>query len=305
MDLDDAKLLIDIARCGSFAAAARARDADPAVISRKINDIETKLGFRLFQRTTRRLAPTEAGEIFLRQSEALIEGFERARDDALAISRGPSGLLRLTATMAFGQKILTPLLPKFCAQYPDVSVELALSDANLDLIDARIDLALRLGPEVAGDFIVSKLCATHYRICASPAYLAAHGRPARPADLATRDCLRFTLPGFRHRWIFRDAEGRLDAIEVGGRVSASGALALHHLALAGMGPVLLADWLVDDDIASGALVDLFPQFQVTPTRFDTALWLVYPSRQFLPGKVRAMTDFLRAEAATRFDRLAP
>lgn len=303
MHLDDLRLIGDIARLGSFAGAARARNVDPAWISRKISDIEALLGFRLFQRTTRRLALTEAGRVYWRSVEGLVEAHERARDDALSISHGPSGLLRITATMAFGQKILTPLLPRFCASAPHVEIELLLDDANLDLVDRRVDLALRLGPEVTGDFIAAKLCDTRYRLCVSPDYLAAQGAPARPADLARRDCLRFALPGLRNQWIFRDSAGVEEQVEIGGKLSASGAIALRQLALAGMGPALLAGWLVEDDMARGDLVELFPDLQVTPTNFATAIWLLYPSRSFLPGKVRAMIDFLRAEAAGwRFGR---
>lgn len=294
MSLPDVRLLLEIARFGSFAQVARTRDVDPAWISRKVAEIEGQLGFRLFQRTTRRLSLTEAGDIYLRQTEAIIDAHDRARDDALSISQGAKGRLRMTATVAFAQKVLVPLIPQFRALHPGVELELLPDDGNLDMVGARIDLALRLGPGVAGDFVVSKLCDTQYRLCASPDYLARHGRPDRPEALAAHQCLRFTLPGLRDEWRFRDQTGAEQAVAIGGPISASGALALHGLALAGMGPVLLAGWLVDDDIAAGRLIDLFPDREVTPTTFETAIWMLYPSRSYLPRKVRAMIDFLRA-----------
>lgn len=284
MDIDAARLLIEIARRGSFAEVARDRNVDPSGISRAIATVETELGFRMFQRTTRRVALTEAGELYIRRIEALVDDFDSARDDALAVSAGPAGRLRMTATVAFGQRRIVPLIPQFRATYPEVDLELILTDTNLNLVNERIDLAVRLGAQLAGDLVVSRLKATSYRVCASPDYLARTGRPATPADLGARDCLRFALPGFRSRWLFRPPGGVPFEVPVRGGLVMSGALALHALALAGMGPVLLADWLVDDDIAAGRLVDLFPDFQAAATDFDTAVWLLYPSRSFLPQR---------------------
>lgn len=294
MDIETIQLLIDVRNRGSFAEVARERNLDPSRISRTIAAVEVELGVRLFQRSTRRVFATEAGELYLRRLAAIAEDLERARDDARSISLGPVGLLRLTTTVAFGQQVIVPLLPEFRRTHPRVEIDLLLSDANLDLVRERIDLAVRLGAGVSGDLVVTKLRDTVYRVCAAPDYLRAHGRPEHPADLASRDCLRFNLPGFRDRWIFADGEAS-EPIEVriDGGVVASGALALRALALAGLGPVLLGDWLVDEDIAAGRLVDLFPAHRVTATTFDTAVWLLYPSRSFLPRKVRAMIDFLR------------
>jgi DNA-binding transcriptional LysR family regulator len=295
METSHIRLLLAIVRRGSFAAAARELGIDPSWISRTIAAIEGELGFRLFQRTSRRVALTEAGERYVRRIEAVVDEFDRARDEAVAISAGPVGVLRMTATVSFAEKVVVPLLPRFRVKFPKVELDLVLSDTNLDLIADRIDLAIRLGTGVTGDLVVSKLMDTRYRVCASPDYLAREGRPRIPEDIADRSCLLFALPGFRSRWTFRSSTGSTSEIPVRGSIIASGALALRTLALAGMGPVLLADWLVGDDIVDGRLVDLFPKHHVTATTFETAVWLLYPSRSFLPGKVRAMIDFLRAE----------
>lgn len=295
MDLNDARLLIEIARRGSFAEVARDRGVDPSWVSRMVAGIEQALGFRLFQRTTRRVALTEAGEIYLRRIQLIAEEFDQARDDALAVTRGPVGILRMTATVAFGQTVLVPLIPQFRNVYPGVALDLLLTDATVNLVSDRIDLAIRHGPSVTGDMVVTKLRTTRYRVCASPTYLAQVGAPTHPQELAHRPCLRFALPGFRSRWLFREASaGPVTEVEVGGDITVSGGLALHSLALAGQGPALLADWLIDADIAAGRLIDLFPGWQVTATSFETAVWLLYPSRSFLPRKVRAMIDFLKA-----------
>lgn len=302
MDTETLQLLIDVHNRGSFAQVARERDLDPSRISRAVAAVEAELGIRLFQRSTRRVFATEAGELYLRRLAVIAEDLERARDDAQSISEGPVGLLRLTTTVAFGQQVIVPLLPEFRRTHPRVEIDLVLSDANLDLVRDRIDLAVRLGAGVSGDLVVTKLRDTVYRVCAAPEHLRIHGRPRHPADLSSRDCLRFNLPGFRDRWIFAEGDGaETTEVRVHGGIVASGALALRSLALAGLGPALLGDWLVDEDIAAGRLVDLFPAHRVTATSFDTAVWLLYPSRSFLPRKVRAMIDFLRRHLGPKHD----
>lgn len=300
MDLQNTQLLLDVARRGSFADVARERDVDPSSISRIVAAREAELGFRLFQRTTRKVTLTEAGEIYLSRLQSVIDEVERARDDAIAVSRGPVGQLRMTSTVAYGQHVLVPLLPAFRQAYPQVGIELILSDANLDLVGERIDLAVRLGPGITGDVVVSKLAETGYRVCASPDYLARHRPPRSPGELVDHDCLLFSLPGFRSRWLFRRlSEPDILEIPVHGAILSSGALALRSLALAGLGPVLLGDWMVEEDLATGRLIDLFPDHQVTATSFETAVWMLYPSRSFLPRKVRAMIDFLKSSVGGR------
>lgn len=302
MTFDDAGLLLEIARCGSLAGAARQRGIDPSSVSRIVTAIEAELGFRVFQRTTRHLTLTEAGDIYLRRVSTVRDAFDQARDEALSIANGPSGTLRMTAAVSFAQHVLVPLLPRFRAACPGVRIELISDDTNLDLVAEGIDLAIRLAANIHGDVVVAKLQSTRYRVCASPDYLLRHGSPSIPQELAERDCLRFSLPGYRSRWLFRDAAGETCEVAVTGGVLASGALALHALALAGVGPALLANWLSDDDIKTGRLVDLFPDWRVTATTLETGVWLVYPKRAYLPQKVRAMIDFLRAESTAVWSR---
>ena len=293
MDIENTRLFVEAARRGSFAAAARDRNIDPSSVSRAVAVLESELGVRLLQRSTRRIALTEAGEIYLAKVASLIDELDRAGDEARAVSAGPVGTLRLTASVAFGCTVLTPLLPEFRRRYPGVKLEMLLTDSMLDLVAERVDLAVRLGRRFDADFIATKLFDTRYRVCASPSYLAYHERPHAPEDLAQHACLLFALPDFRSRWRFRDKHGAVQEVPVHGDVTVLNALALRECALAGMGPVLLAHWLVDTDIAEGRLIDLFPDHRVTATDFDTAAWLLYPSRAYLPNKVRVMLDFLK------------
>ncbi len=293
METQNLKLLLDVARHGSFAAAARARDLDPSSVSRIVALLEAELAIRLFQRTTRRLSLTEAGEVYLRRIEAVIDEMERARDDAQRISAQPAGTLRMTTSVAFGQTCIVPLLPELRQSFPELTLELLMTDANIELVAERVDLAIRLAPNVTGDLICAKLMDTNYRVCASPAYLEAAPPIDAPSELTAHPCLLFALQDYRSRWLFRDRQDSIEEVPVGGTVVISNALALRNAAIAGLGPTLLADWLINSDIAEGRLVDIFPHHQVTATTFETAAWLVYPSRAFLPNKVRVMIDFLR------------
>ncbi len=293
MELGHLAILLDVARRGGFAPAARLNDLDPSTVSRIVAGIESELGARLFHRSTRTLTPTEAGARFLARAEAIVETMAAARDEARSASDALDGALRLTASVAFGQRMIAPLLPALRDAHPALRLELLFTDARLDLVADRVDLAVRLGPEMAGDLVAAKLRATRYRVVASPDYLRA-APLATPADLAGRSCLLLDLPAFRERWRFRDADGAALEIPVSGELVISSALALHDAAVAGLGPALLADWLIADALADGRLVDVFPAHAATATRFDTAAWIVYPARTFLPRKTRAAIDFFRA-----------
>ncbi len=294
MDIETLRIFAEVAHCGSFSDVARARGTEPSSISRAISVLEVELGERLFHRTTRKLSLTEAGALYLVRTEPLIAQLEEAGAEARAIGRGPVGTLRLSVSVSYGMVCLVPVLERFRARYPELTVELLMNDVQVDLVREGIDLAVRLTPAVEGNLVAMRLAATHYRVVAAPAWLAAQPL-AVPGDLVAQDVLRFTLPGFRDRWVFRDAAGREETVPVGGRLLISNAAALREAALMGMGPALLADWMIARDLAAGRLADCFPAHAVAATGFDTGVWAIYPSRSFLPGKVRAMLDFLRAE----------
>ena len=299
MESEALQIFVEVVRRGSFAAVARDRNVDPSSVSRVVAALEEELGTRLIQRSTRRMALTEAGNIYFNRVEALVGELDHARDEALAVSACPVGTLRLTASVAFGNQCLLPLLPAFRAQYPALKLELLLTDTNLDLVSDRVDLAIRLGASLDTSLVGVKLFNTHYHVCASPEYLA-QGQALRvPEDISLHPCLLFALPEFRTRWLFRDSTGSISAVPIKGEVVISNALALRTCALAGMGPALLANWLIGEDLAAGKLVNPFPNHHVTATDFDTAAWLLYPSRSFLPNKVRVMIDFLKQQFANK------
>ncbi|MHA3980982.1 LysR family transcriptional regulator, partial [Halovulum sp. GXIMD14794] len=286
MNLNDLSLIQEVARLGSFAAVARQRDVDPSSIGRVVAGVETALGLRLFSRTTRRMELTEAGALYLARIAPLTEELERAREEARAIQTEPRGTLRLSASATFGQNFIVPRLAGFRATYPEVAVEGLFSDTNIDLVADRIDLAIRLAPEVEGDYVVSKLMDTRYHVVASPAYLAKAPPLLQPEDLANHRAILFPFRDYRSRWLFRDPEGEVSDQPVAGDIVLSPAGAIRDAALAGLGPALLPDWLIKGDLQAGRLVTTIAGWDVTATTFDTAAWLVFPSRSFVPGKVR-------------------
>ncbi|MBE9166857.1 LysR family transcriptional regulator [Pleurocapsales cyanobacterium LEGE 06147] len=293
MDVSVLKLFVEVMRQGSFAAVARARNLDPSSVSRAIAGLEKELGIRLLQRTTRQLSPTEAGMAYFQRIEPLVEEMQQAIELATDISGQPKGILRVTASVSFGLKCIVPLLPKFDSLYPELTVDLLLTDAVVDLFAERIDVAVRLGLLADSTLIAQQLRRTHYSVCASPDYLKRAGQPEKPIDVEQHNCLLFPLAGFCSRWIFKDRNGELSEISVSGHTVISNAIALQQCAIAGMGLALLPNWLIDEDLRDAKLVEVFPDYEVTATDFSTAAWLVYPSSTYVPLKVRVFIEFLK------------
>lgn len=291
VDVDALKIFIDVMRRGSFAAVARERDVAPSSISRAIAGLEDELGLRLLQRTTRRLAPTEAGAQYFERIEPLVDELSRAHQQAVDVGQTPRGTLRLTAPLSFAQCTVLPLLPELLQEHPQLHVELVLTDSMVDLVAERIDVALRLGRLADSDLVARRLAAFDFATVAAPEYLEHHGRPRRPADLSTHECLLFLMSGLRSRWRFR-RRGEITEVQVHGRCVLTNAMAVQQCAIRGLGVALLPRWAVAEPLQSGALVELLTGYEATSTDFDPAVWLVYPSRSYLPLKVRAFADFL-------------
>ena len=297
MKLNDLELLVTVGRLGNFAMAARAHKMDPSNISRAIANIEREIGAKLFHRTTRKLSVTAAGQRYLDQIIPLLDGFKQAGEIARNETANPQGTLRLTTSTAFGERCLVPLLADYQRRFPQIELELILTDTNVDLTELQIDLAIRLAPQLSGDLICTKLMTTGYHLCASPDYLASAGAIETLRDASRRKWLVFALPDFSNVWKFRDRSGAVHEVPIHPQLAISNAGALHAAALEGLGPAMLADWLIKTDLEQGRLVKLMPEYEVTATTYDTAAWLVFPDRSFLPAKTRQTIDFLKARFA--------
>jgi DNA-binding transcriptional LysR family regulator len=296
MDLNTLAIFVAVVRKQSFTAVARDREVDPTTISRAIAGLERALDLRLFQRTTRSVRLTEAGMIYYEHVEPLVDALQNARLAAADVHAQPHGLLRIACPVSFAQLNLVPLLPAFARQYPAIRFELVLTDAMVDLITDQLDLAIRVGPLADSRLIAHRLCPMVARVCATPAYLRANGRPRTPADLAQHPCLALALPAFNRRsWAFTDAAGQTTEVAISAVVQSTNAMALKQCALADMGLSLQARWMVGRELRDGTLVDVFPDYQVTAAIDEADAWLLYPSRRYMPRKLAAFVAYLREQ----------
>ena len=276
-----------VADLGSFAAAAKELRLSPTMIGKHIRFLEERLGSQLINRSTRRQSLTELGRSYLDHCRHLLE--EAEAGDALAEEalRAPRGKLRIATSVAFGSYSLTPTVVRFMKKYPEVSVELMLSDRMVDLLEEGIDAAIRVGTPTDSTMMSRSLSPYTGVVCAAPSYLAERGRPTHPTDLVHHECLRY--PGWADgpRWTFFGPEGEIEVV-VKSRLTISGGFGIRYAALAGAGIVLTRDELLAEDIAAGRLEILLPNYK-TQSRVRQILWL--KNRKMSP-KLRDFIDFI-------------
>ncbi len=275
---------------GGFSTAARDLGLTPSAISKLVTRLEDRLGVRLLNRTTRRLALTPEGEAYFHRSQRILSDITEAENEVARFRAQPRGLLRVNVGTAFGVHQLTPALPAFLERHPDMRVELTVTDRVVDLIEEGADLGIRLGVLRDSSLIARRIAEVERVICAAPEYLARHGTPQAPEDLLRHNCLSVAYaPNLRH-WPFTAAEG-VRHIEVAGNVSANNADTLLQLALRGHGVIRLVDVMVDAAIRQGRLV---PLLQEAHHREPLPLHAVYPQGRHRSPKVAAMVEFLVA-----------
>ncbi len=279
-----------LARTGSLSRTAKDLGLQKSTVSRQLAHLESALGARLVQRTTRQLSLTEAGEAFRERCTEVVTAAEHALSSVRRLGAAPSGLLRVTAPITFGQSFLGPVLTRFLTSYPDVRVSISLTDREVSLVDEQVDLGIRIGVPPDSVLIARKIAMLTPVVCASPDYLQKHGVPTTPEDLSSHSCLVWNGRNPTAEWTFR-WEGTLRKVRVQGRASADNAELLHALTVGGLGVALLPGFLAKGCLANGSLRELFPG---TAMAFASLL-AVYPSGQHLAPKVRAFVDVL-AEA---------
>ncbi|SFV05407.1 DNA-binding transcriptional regulator, LysR family [Methylobacterium sp. 174MFSha1.1] len=292
MDFLALAVLTEAVSAGSLAAAARRLHITPMAATRSLSGLERALGVRLLHRTTRSLSLTDEGQVFLAHAQALLE----ERDAALASVRpadaGATGRLRLTASTAFGRKVVAPALVGFMRAQPEVRVDLVLTDRVVDLVGEGLDLGIRIATLSESSLVARRLATSPRGLFATPGYLAAAGTPARAADLAAHECL--ALAGADH-WALGPA-GQQTSVRVAGRFTANTIEGLHQACLGGLGIALLSRWDVAEEVARGLLAEVrLEEGEPEPL----AIWAVYPTRRMVPAKVRLFIRFLaeRLEAS--------
>ncbi|MEM6492217.1 MAG: LysR family transcriptional regulator [Pseudomonadota bacterium] len=272
---------------GSFSVAAHRLGATPQLVSKYVKGLEDDMRVRLLNRTTRSVQPTDTGRAFYARATRVIEDF----DDLLASARdehaAPRGALKITAPTTFGELFLTPVIADFLDAYPETSVDLHLTDRFVGLIDEGFDLAIRIGALDSSGLIARRLTETPIRLCASPGYLAAHGAPAHPRELASHRCLIDTNFRNPNQWRFT-IDGAPVAVRVTARFRVNSATAVRRLLLADAGLALCPSYVVRDDLRSGALVSVL-HGAVADT---LGVYAVYLESRHLSGKIRAFVDFI-------------
>ena len=287
--LKQIETLVSVASKGSLTAAARAEGVAPAVIGRRIDGLEERLGVKLLLRTTRRITLTHEGSAFLEDCQRLLADLANAEASVSAGGVKASGHLRITAPAGFGRRHVAPLVPKFIAQHPEVSVSLNLSDRVVDIVNEGFDCAVRVG-DLSDSSLVSVRLADNRRLCvAAPAYLQRAGTPQAPAELSRHECLTLSSDASQTRgWAFV-IDGALTHLRPSGRLDCSDGQVLHDWCLAGMGIAWRSTWEVEREVSAGRLVVLLDVYSAPPN----GIYAVFPQRKHLPLRVRLWIDFIK------------
>ena len=280
---------VAVAIKGSLTAAASAEGVAPAVIGRRIDGLEERLGVKLLVRTTRRISLTHEGSAFLEDAQRLLADLATAEASVSAGGLQASGHLRITAPAGFGRKHVAPLVPRFVALHPDVSLSLNLSDRLVDLVNEGFDCAVRVG-DMPDSGLVSTRLADNRRLCvASPAYLQAHGRPMQPVDVTRHECLTLSSEASQRRgWAFT-VDGQLSHVRPLTRLDCSDGQVLHAWCLAGLGLAWRSWWEVEADVRAGHLVSVLDDFAAPPN----GIYAVFAQRKHLPLRLRLWIDFIK------------
>lgn len=288
MDTDSLTVFVETVHAGSLSGAARRLGLTPMLATRRLAMLERELGVRLLHRTTRSSSPTSEGSSFLPFAEAMLEHAAGGRAMLRAATAGASGLLRVSTSVAFGRRILMPLIGRLLDENPELTIDLHMADGQVDLVAGGFDLAIRIAPLAENSLIARCLAPSPRLLVAAPTYLARHGTPARLADLRAHECLAFS--GVR-QWAFQRGD-RESRITIAGRFHANTLDALHEACIEGHGLTILAEWNAATDLAAGRLVPVVLADAV-PTPWT--IWAVYPTAKQVLPKIRTFIAALEAQ----------
>lgn len=281
------RVFVKVVDHGSFARAAQRLDISAAVVTRHIGDMESHLGTRLLNRTTRKLSLTEAGQKYLERVTRILQDVDEADAIAMSHSEKLTGTLNIYSHLGFGESQLAHLLNLFRKSYPDIALDVTITDRTLDLVDGGFDVGFFLSIQrFEASMIARQLGSAEVILCASPEYIQRHGAPESPEDLLRHACLNFPHEYLR-RWTIEGSQGVMD-IPIKSNMVSNNAELLRQSAVLGMGIVMRPSFMLHDDLTTGRLVRLLPDYQLG----QVVVYMVYPSRRFLPAKVSSFADFI-------------
>jgi len=285
MDIQDLRIFARVAAVQNLSSVGTELGLTPGTISKRIQALESELRVRLFDRTTRSIRITEEGATFLAYVERILAELESARAAVGEHATRPKGKLKVSAPATFGRFIVAPAISAFMRAYPEIEVQIDLTDRNVNLQEEGYDVAIRTGALTDSLLIAKRLCADRQVVVASPAYLEAHGVPQTPADLAHHNCLVL-----KNNWQWSFSRGDEDfSVKVNGRLRSNNGEILLHAALDGHGLLQTSELRVREDLAAGRLVRVLEDYEIAS---NSAVWAVYPSSKHVLPKLRALLDFL-------------
>ncbi|EKE84321.1 LysR family transcriptional regulator [Idiomarina xiamenensis] len=274
---------VSVAQTQSFTETAHLLDLSVAQVSRNIAALEQRLQLKLLYRSTRKVSVTEAGQLYLQHCQQLVDGLDEANRAVTQLHDRPAGKLVVTAPIYYGETRIAPILHEFLLLYPELELDFRLTNKQLDLIESRIDLAIRLGRLADSNLMAKRLTDRRQYLVAAPTYVAWQGQPQSIAELAQHQCLR----GSMDHWRLQE-RGQLREWRVRGRVQVNTGVAMLDAVKRGLGIAQLPDYYVNDDLASGELVEVLSDYRPS----DEGIWAVYPENRHLAAKVRLLVDFL-------------
>jgi DNA-binding transcriptional LysR family regulator len=286
-----------VVESGSFARAADRLNLSTSATSRHVAELESHLGTRLLNRTTRRVSLTDSGRAFYERCVQLLGDLQEAEQEAARAAVVPRGTMKLTTSVAFGVRHLAPAIAAFLARHREVRFDVSLSDRIVDLVEEGFDLGIRIGGPGSENLVARKLGETRLVPCASPGYLESRGAPKSPDELARHNCFTYEYVTPRNLWRFRDAAGREQAVRVSGNLHSNNGDLLAEVAARGIGIVFEPAFIVGPEVRAGRLVPLLQDFEPAPV----PIYAVYPSRKHLSAKVRLFVDFLVGSFADASD----
>lgn len=285
--LDLIRTFREVASHGSFSRAASKLDVSKATVSKYIAELESRLGVRLLNRSTRAVSLTDAGSLLLERSKPMMEMFEDTQAEVQEHASRPTGRLRISAPLGAGQGDLPKMIGEFMGHYPDVSITLQLSNRSIDMAEEGIDLSFHFGPIEDENLIVRKLARRSLVVCASPVYWRKHGKPAHPSELANHDALTHSRLGLHPQWRF-EVDGKPFDVQVRTRMDSNESAPLIQIAMQGFGVIYMPEMLVQPHVDQGELVPVLEPY----SRSDMWLSAAYLQRRHNSAALRALLDFL-------------
>lgn len=287
LDINDMLIFAHVVKARSFSGAAQRLGQSRSRVSKAVARLETALGVVLLHRSTRRLGLTEVGEAYFEHCERIVDELALADNTVHRLYQAPRGTLKVSASVAFGTLHVAPALPSFMAQFPELKVDMAISDRLVDLVDEGYDLALRITPAPDDHLVARRLAPIRRKVCGSPDYLARHGLPRRPEDLEHHNCLDYTHMSTQGEWRLQGPAGDM-AIPVSGSLRINDDEALSQAVVGGLGLALLPTFIIGRELQAGRLIEVLPGY-VPVERF---LYAVHWPNRHLPPKVRVFIDYL-------------